>query len=131
MYLVLKYTHVVTAILSISGFLLRGYWMMNNSEMLLKRWVRILPHIVDTVFLMAGIGMIVTARLRLAENDWLLVKIGALVAYVLLGAIALKRGRTMQIRSTAFVFAILTFTYIAGVAFSKSPGSWLALVRVA
>ncbi len=128
MYETLKLLHVGTAILTISGFILRSYWMFTGSSKLLLKAVRILPHIVDTVFLLSGIALIVTLNLPVLSQDWLLMKFVALVAYIVFGAIALGRGKTMQSRTTAFVLALATFAYIAGVALSKSTASWFAIL---
>lgn len=126
MYSTLRIIHVGAALLTISGFLLRGYWMMHDTTKLQQRWVRFLPHIVDTVFLLAGVGLIATLHLQVTQNGWLLMKIAALLAYIVLGTIALKRGRSRKIRVAAFTLAVLTFIYIAGVALTKSTLSWVA-----
>ncbi len=102
--------------------------MFTGSSKLLLKAVRILPHIVDTVFLLSGIALIVTLNLPVLSQNWLLVKFVALLAYIVFGAIALGRGKTMQSRTTAFVLALATFAYIAGVALSKSTASWLAIL---
>lgn len=128
MYSTLKLIHVTAAILTISGFFLRGIWMLLESPNLERRLIRIAPHIIDTVFLLTGIGLIWTLRLPVLNQPWLLTKFAALIAYILLGTIALKRGKTRSVRMTAFVLALLTFAYIGGVALSKSMGSWLNLL---
>jgi len=128
MYETLKLVHVGTVILTISGFILRSYWMFTGSSKLQLKAVRILPHIVDTVFLLSGIALIVTLNLPVLSQNWLLMKFVALVAYIVLGAIALGRGKTMQSRTTAFVLALATFAYIAGVALSKSTASWFVIL---
>lgn len=128
MYLVLKNVHVSLAILSISGFLLRAYWMSQDSPKLKQRVVRVLPHVVDAAFLVSGIGLVLSLQLQLMQSPWLVAKLAALVAYVVLGSIALKRGRTLRIRLIALVFAVLSFAYIVGVAISKSPASWFAML---
>jgi uncharacterized membrane protein SirB2 len=43
------------------------------------------------------------------------------VAYILLGAVALKYGRTKAIRATAYVAALASFGYIVAVAVTKNP----------
>jgi len=126
MYEALKLVHVGTAILTISGFVLRGYWMFSGSPNLQLKVVRVLPHIVDTVFLVTGIVLIVILNLPVMSQAWLLMKFAALVAYIVLGTIALGRGKSMRSRTIAFVLALATFAYIAGVALSKSTASWLA-----
>jgi uncharacterized membrane protein SirB2 len=125
LYLVLKYAHMVAAVATISGFMLRGYWMLTESARLQLPVARIAPHIVDTVFLLAGVGMAWLLQLHPLTQPWLLAKFTGLIAYILLGTVALKRGRTKQTRMIALVGAVGVFTYIAGVALTKSPLSWL------
>ena len=125
MYLILKYVHTIAAVATISGFMLRGYWMLTESNKLQHRVARIAPHIIDTVFLLAGVGMVWLLQLNPLTQAWLLAKFAGLIAYILLGTIAIKRGPTRQVRSLAFVGAISVFAYIAGVALAKSPLSWL------
>lgn len=127
MYLIFKYVHVTTAVATVSGFMLRGYWMLTESAHLRHPVVKIAPHIVDTLFLAAGIGMIWLLQLNPLAQPWLLAKFAGLVAYVLLGTVAIKRGSTKQIRTLALIGALAVFAYIAGVALAKSPLSWLAL----
>ncbi|MFQ5547954.1 MAG: SirB2 family protein [Woeseia sp.] len=126
MYLTLKFIHVGVAIASIAGFVLRGVWMFRNPENLERRIVRIAPHVVDTAFLITGIWLVVLLRLDVLREDWLVAKLLALVGYVLLGAIALRRGRTIHIRGAAFIAALSTYLYIVGIAINKSPASWAA-----
>ena len=128
MYLTLKIVHVSAAILTISGFTLRGIWMLQKSPNLDRKAVRVAPHIVDTVFLLSGIALIQVMHLPVLSQPWLLTKFAVLVIYVLLGMVALRRGRTIRIRTTAFVLALVAFGYIAGVALSKSMASWFAVV---
>lgn len=128
MYLALKLAHITAAILTISGFALRGFWMLTESPYLNLRAVKIVPHIVDSVFLLSGIGLIWLLHLPVLSQPWLMAKLIALVAYVLLGTVALRRGKTKRARTIALALAILTFAYIVGTAMNKSVGSWLSLV---
>ena len=125
--MLVKMLHTFTAALTISGFILRGYWMMRESQLLQHRVTRIAPHIVDTVFLLAGIALVVLLDLNVFAHAWLLAKFIGLFVYIVLGTIAIKRGSTKEIRITAFVGALAVFAYIAGVALAKSPASWLIL----
>jgi uncharacterized membrane protein SirB2 len=130
LYLILKYVHMIAAIATISGFVLRGYWMLIESPILQLRMTKIAPHVVDTLFLLAGIAMLWTLHLNPLKQGWLLAKFAGLVAYIVLGTIAIKRGPTKQIRAIAFVAAISVFAYIAGVALTKSALSWLRYLAV-
>jgi uncharacterized membrane protein SirB2 len=124
-YLLFKSLHVITAVATISGFLLRGYWMLSESDMLQRRVVRVVPHAVDTVFLLSGVAMLWLLHLNPLTQSWLLAKFAGLVAYILLGAIAIRRGPTKPVRAAAFVAAVSMFAYIVGVALTKSPLSWI------
>jgi uncharacterized membrane protein SirB2 len=128
MYEAVKLVHISTVILTICGFTLRGYWMLTNSPHLQLRLTKVLPHIVDTFLLLSGIALVVILRLPVLSQDWLLMKFVALLAYILLGAIALGRGKTMRARTTALVFSLAVFAYIVGVALTRSTGSWIAFI---
>lgn len=125
-YLAIKYLHMMAAAITITGFVVRGFWMMSASPKLLLRVTRIVPHIVDTVFLLSGIAMVAMLSLNPFAHAWLVAKFAGIIAYVLLGTIAIRRGRSQEQRLLAFAAALSVFAYIVGVAFSKSPASWLA-----
>ena len=61
------------------------------------------------------------ATRRGGNGGWLVAKIVGLLVYIVLGTIALKRGRTRRTRAAALIGAIATFGYIAMVALTKSP----------
>lgn len=118
-YLAIKHLHMGCAGLSIAMFLLRGTWMLQGSSMLQRRWVKIVPHLVDTVLLGSAITLAVISHQYPFAQPWLGAKVVALVLYIVLGAIALKRGRTLRIRAIAFAAAIATFAYIVMVAVTR------------
>ncbi len=119
-YLVLKLIHIVTAVLSILGFMLRGIWMMQSSPMLAKKPVKIIPHINDTFLLASAIALVVITAQYPGPAAWINAKIIGLVLYIVLGVIALKRGKTKTIRIIAWLAAIAVFAFIMSTAFSKT-----------
>jgi len=125
-YFALKIVHTLAAVTSISGFMLRGYWMMTESDRLQTKAARMVPHIVDTVFLLSGVALIWILSMNPFRQGWLLAKFAGLIVYIALGTLAIKRGPTKQVRIIAFAGAISVFAYIVGVALAKSPASWLA-----
>lgn len=127
-YLLIKSLHMITGVATISGFVLRGYWMMTQSSKLQLKVTRIAPHIIDTLFLLSGIALVSMLQLNAFAESWLLAKFAGLIAYIVLGTVAIKRGSTLQIRIVAFVGALAVFAYIVGVALAKSPASWLKLL---
>lgn len=119
MYTGLKHLHMLCAVLSIVGFTVRGVWMLRDSAMLQKKWVKIAPHIIDTILLVTAFSMAFMVSQYPFTADWLTAKLIALIAYIVLGMVALKRGKTKPVRAVAFVLALITFAYILGVARSK------------
>lgn len=120
-YLLLKQVHMASAAISFSLFLLRGLWMLQNSPRLRALWVRILPHLNDTLLLASAIAMVVISRQYPIEQHWLTAKLVALLLYIALGMVALKRGRTRTVRGLAWLAALGVFVYIVAVAVSRNP----------
>jgi uncharacterized membrane protein SirB2 len=119
MYLPLKHLHLTCITLSIVFFVTRFYWRKQNSGMLQKKWVKILPHTIDTVLLGSAIGMAIIASINPFEQHWLAAKILALLAYILAGTFAIKRAQSAHAQNISFVLALACFAYILMVAISK------------
>lgn len=127
-YTALKAIHVASAATSLVLFAIRGAWMMGAPHRLRRRWVRIVPHVVDTVLLVSAIGLVVMIGNYPGTHGWLTAKVVGLIGYIVLGSIALKRGRTRHARVAAFAAALAMFAYIVSVAITKSPaGFWVWL----
>lgn len=122
-YAVLKMTHVTCVITSYLFFTLRGLWMMQASPRLQQRWVKILPHVIDTLLLSSAIFLAITLHQNPVRDAWLAAKIAGLLLYIVLGMIALRRGKTRKTRITAWIAAQIVFLYIVLVALTKNP--WL------
>ena len=116
--------HQALAILTVTGFVLRYIWVMRSSSLAQYKLTRIAPHVVDTLFLATGIAMIIQLKLDVLSNNWLLAKFAGLIAYIVLGMIALRAGRDWRVRSLAFAAALLAFAYVVSTALSKSPIPW-------
>ena len=117
-YFFIKNLHIASVALSGSLFLLRGIWMLRESTMLQQRWVKIIPHIVDTLLLTSAIIIVIMSGQYPFAQDWLTAKLLALFAYIGLGTIAL-RGKTKAVRVWAFIAALAVFIYIGSVAITK------------
>lgn len=115
----LKHVHIACVILSGAGFFIRGVWMMRESPRLRNTWVRVLPHIVDTTLLVSAILLTLQIQQYPFVHGWLSAKVLALVAYIVIGAIGLKYGRTKKIRVIAWIAALVVFLYIVLVALTR------------
>ena len=125
-YLALKHLHMACATLSGSFFLLRGLWMLRESPLLQRRWVKVMPHVVDTVLLTSALTMVAWSGQYPFVQPWLTAKVLALLVYIVLGSIALKRGKTMRVRVAAWLAALTVFAYMVAVALTRQPGVFLA-----
>lgn len=120
-YLALKNLHVLCVVVSGSGFFLRGLWMLSDSPRLNLRWVRVVPHVVDTLLLGSAIAMAVISAQYPFAQDWLTAKLVGLLVYILCGMMALRRGKSKTTRGIFLVAALLAFAYIVSVALTRSP----------
>lgn len=118
-YLTLKNIHVTCVVLSYFFFVVRGVWMMRESSLLARPWVKIAPHAIDTVLLVSAIAMAVMIRQYPFSAPWLTAKLVGLIVYIALGMVALKRGKTKRTRMAAWIAAQLVFFYIVAVALTK------------
>lgn len=131
LYSLLKHLHVTCVVLSGAGFLLRGILMWRESPLLQRRWMRILPHVNDSLLLVAAIALAIQLRQYPLVNDWLTAKVAGLVIYIVLGSVALKRGRTRHQRGLALAAAMAAFFYVVSVALTRNPWGALALIGAA
>ena len=120
--------HVGCALLSISGFALRGFWMLTGNALLAARPTKVLPHIIDTLLLGSEVAMLVQWGTWPWQAGWLMAKIVALLAYIGFGMAALRFGRSRAARGAAYGAALLCAGYIVSVAFTRSPLGPLALL---
>jgi len=122
-YFFYKHLHVSFATLSIILFVIRAYWSVTENTWLRRPIVRVLPHIIDTLFLLSGLAM---AFMIGFNHVWLIAKIIGLIAYIYVGIYAIRKGHTAQQRLWAAIIAVLIYIYIVGVALNKSVLSFAA-----
>ena len=122
MWHLIKHLHMLLALLSIAGFLLRGILMLIESNLLNRSSMRRLPHVVDTFLLATGVAMAWHAQFYpFVNSSWLSAKMLALLAYIGFGMIALKHGRNKVIRSLAFAIASCCGFLMIAIAMQHSP----------
>jgi len=123
-YLAVRWLHVGCAALTIAGFAARGVLMLRGSALLQHRFVRIAPHVVDTLLLASAVWLAWFLGQAPFVHGWITAKVLALLAYIVLGTIALKRGRTRGVRAGAFAAALAAAAYIVAVALTRDPAPW-------
>lgn len=121
MYAAFKHIHMLCATLSIIGFIVRGALSIQGSSILQKKWIRIAPHIVDTLLLLSAIGLMFSIQQYPFVNSWLTAKLLGLIVYIFLGVVTLRIAKSQPVRVIAYLLAIATFIYVASVAVTKTP----------
>ena len=127
-FIMIKNIHLLAVSTTILLFIIRYLWMMNDSSLLQKKWVKIVPHVIDSVLLVSAIVLAIQISQYPVTDGWLTAKLLALLLYIVLGTIALKRGKTKVIRVFAGIGAILTFAYMISVAITKSALGFFLLL---
>lgn len=117
----IKHAHVGLALLSGSLFGLRGALLLSG-----LRWpdaapVRYASYAIDTALLTAALMLLTILPGALYANGWLAAKLALLVVYVVLGAFALRRGRTRRTRAICYAAALLVFAQMYCIARTHHP----------
>lgn len=114
----LKALHMALALLTVTGFIMRVSWSYVWPDLLRSKWLRITPHVIDTLLLTLGIALAINLAGGMWQS-WLIAKMAGLLCYIGFGVVAL-RGRG-QMRHIGIVGALLSAAYIFAVAFSRDP----------
>lgn len=127
-YFTIKSVHLWAVTLSLALFALRAALMLADAR--LRHWLplRVVPHVIDTVLLTSALMLTTIVHQYPFVHGWLTAKVSGLVAYVVLGSIALKRGRTPRVRHLALAGALACAAYVVGTALHHDPNPlrWLA-----
>ncbi|GAA3551413.1 SirB2 family protein [Zobellella aerophila] len=127
-YLAVKHAHMLFVMLSLTLFMLRAWLAVPSPARSQHKVLKIVPHINDTLLIGCGIWLAIQIhQVPFGNSPWLTAKVIGLLLYIVVGTIAIKRGKTRAQRLAAALTAIGLFAYIYGAAISKSPLSWLAL----
>ena len=90
------------------------------------RWIRIAPHVNDTVLLTAALFLVLMSGQYPFVDAWLTAKVLGLTAYIILGSLALRVGSTPSVRVVAWLSALVVFGWIVSVALTRQPMGFLA-----
>jgi uncharacterized membrane protein SirB2 len=112
--------HALFAYVTVVSFTVRAVLSLFDSSVLRRRWVRVVPHVNDTLLLLFGVALAVHYRLSPLVHHWLAVKIIMLLVYIGLGTVAM-RARTLPLRLAGLVGALASVLYIIAVAHARQP----------
>lgn len=122
----IKAAHIFCVLLSGALFALRGTLVLAGRGGIAQAApVRYLSYAIDTSLLTAALMLLTILPGTVFANGWLATKLVLVVAYVVLGTLALTRGRSLRGRATCFTAALCSYLYIIGVAYMHHPLGWL------
>lgn len=113
----LKSLHMLFILLSVGGFITRIMLVQFKPAWLQPKIAKIAPHVIDTILLLSGIGLVFQGNWMAGEYGWILSKLVMLCAYIGFGVMAMRN--TGLKRWAAFVLALACFGYILVIAISK------------
>lgn len=116
-----KHLHMTLAVLSISLFTLRFIWTLSNSSKLQAKWIKITPHIIDTLLLIIGVVMVVQYSINPIEKLWLGEKLLAVFAYIFTGYFTLKLARNKPMQIIGYLGAMGWVMLIVRLAMTREP----------
>jgi len=120
-YLQIKAVHVATVLASGALFAVRGALVLAGVRWAMAAPLRYLSYSIDTVLLTAAMMMLTALKLNPFVIPWLATKLILLVAYVVLGSLALKRARSPRARVLFYAAALATFAFMYSVARAHHP----------
>ena len=121
MYMMAKHLHLTAVGLSILFFIFRFVWSQLDANALSKKWVKILPHIIDTVLLGSAVWLCIILSQYPFVNAWLTFKVIGAIRYIVFGLFALKKAKTTLSKWAFFIAAIGVLMATAMVAVTKQP----------
>jgi uncharacterized membrane protein SirB2 len=125
----IKALHIACVVASVLLFALRGTLVLAGRETIAMRApLRYLSYSIDTVLLSAALLLLTILPAAVFSNHWLSLKLVLLILYIVLGSLALRRGRTHRARSVFFFLALLTFLLMYGIARAHHWLGWWRLL---
>jgi len=124
-YLPIKWVHICAVSLSGCLFALRGGAALAGASWPYAALARYTSYSIDTVLLSAALMLATILPAGFFANHWLTVKLALIVAYIALGAIALRRTRRLALRGFCFAGALAVFVLVIGIAIAHHPLGWL------
>ncbi|MBO2663522.1 SirB2 family protein [Shewanella algae] len=119
LYPAVKHLHMTLIAVSVLLFIVRFVLKLRQSAIMDKKLLKVGPHVIDTFLLLSGLTLCFMIKQYPFVDPWMTEKIGAVVAYILLGVMALKSNRNLIFRIFAFLGALGWVVYSAKLAHFK------------
>lgn len=120
MYIALLFVHKITVVLSIIGFVARGWGHIFGKNWVSKKLVKIAPHIVDTLLIVSAISLVFVTGFKFTDT-WIIAKILGLIGYIVLGLMAFRFAKDRLSKAIYWLAALIVIFYVVAVAMHKTP----------
>jgi len=120
-----KEIHLFCAVVTFLGFVGRGILIMRRSALMRQRWLKIVPHVNDTMLFATAIYLAVQLNIAPWDTLWLGVKVLVVLLYIGLGMIVMRPSFSFNTRITLWFVELIVFGYIVSIALTKSPMPWM------
>ena len=117
----IRLVHIAAVAASGALFFLRGAAVQLGAQWAMAAPLRYLSYTIDTVLLTAALMLATILHQYPFVDTWLTVKVLLLATYIVLGVLALRRGRTPGIRLASWLAALDIFGLIVSVARTRHP----------
>jgi len=114
----IKILHLSFIFLSLISFIGRVTLLQLTPQYLQIKFIKIAPHIIDTLLLVSGITLVIQGDWYEKEFTWLIAKVVILLVYIGLGVVTMRKNG--MVRWIAFIGALSCYAYIAMVAMTKN-----------
>lgn len=119
-YTLLKQIHVTCVIITISLFVFRGVGLILHAAYMKQRWLKIVPHVNDTVLLLSAVALAVSIQQYPLVHHWLTIKLVALLIYIGIGFYLFKGAHTQTKRIMSLLIACAVFSLMVYTAINKT-----------
>jgi len=116
-----RQAHIGLVAASGTLFALRGIGVLAGARWSMHRAVRLLSQSIDSALLAAALLLLYLLQLNPFAVPWLATKLALLVAYIVLGSLALKRAPGRGSKALCLVAALAVFAFMLGVAVAHHP----------
>lgn len=123
-YVLLRHAHLSLVALSLLGFVARAVGVLAGAAWPMQDGLRRAVVVVDSLLLAAGLGL--WSLLSWAAMPWLFAKFGWLLAYILLGSLALRRAPGRGAKAVCLLLALGCAAQLLTTAISRHPLGFFA-----
>ena len=120
----IKHAHIGIALLSGIIFAIRGAFVIAGAKWPRHPAVRWTSYVIDTTLVTAAAMLLTILPAGLYANGWLALKLALIVAYIVLGILALRPQRRPAARVALYLGALLVYAQVYGIARAHHPLGW-------